>query len=266
MTTTPTPTPAPTPPTIPGGPAASLRRILLVRHAECEMNLRLDTRIGGRSNGSPLTPLGVAQARALGARLARAITPAPASIHSSTAVRAAETAAACATAAGLPLSSITTSDALLELDMGDWEGADRAACYGGPGVLDAIRADPTGWAAPGGESQAAVEARMAAYLETAVLPTVAPGGPPALVVGHGLAIKCLLRRVLAADPARFAARNVRLDNTALVEIALCGSVAASPWPGWDAVPRDAWHVLRVNDAGHCEGLDGSGGQEERLGA
>lgn len=36
-------------------------RILLVRHGECHMNLEVDKFIGGRTNHSPLTPLGVAQ-------------------------------------------------------------------------------------------------------------------------------------------------------------------------------------------------------------
>ena len=166
--------------------------------------------------------------------------------------------------------------------MGAWEGAPRAACYT-PATLAAIAADPAGWAPPGGgESQAAVEARMAAYVATSILPALAPGGPPAVLVGHGLAIKCLLRRVLAADPARFAIRNVRLDNTSVTEVGVCGA-GEGWWAGWGAEggggggggeasgdgalphPRDAWHVLRVNDAAHCEGLGGGGGGEERVG-
>lgn len=48
-------------------------QVLLVRHAQCEMNLEIDKRIGGRTNHSPLTPLGEAQARALGAHLRAAM-------------------------------------------------------------------------------------------------------------------------------------------------------------------------------------------------
>jgi broad specificity phosphatase PhoE len=146
--------------------------------------------------------------------------------------------------------------------MGAWEGADRAACYS-EAALAAIRADPAGWAPPGGgESQAAVEARMARYVARAVLPTLVPGGPPAVLVGHGLAIKCLLRRILASDPARFAARNIRLDNASLTEVGLCGEVEEEG--GWPTA-RDAWHVLRVNDTGHCDGVGAWTGQEERFG-
>lgn len=210
--------------------------------------------------------MGLAQAAALGARLAKgggsSIAPLFACIHSSTAVRAVGTAAAIARAAGLdPSSSIIQSPDLLELDMGAWEGGDRAACYNDD-TLAAIDADPTGWAPPGGgESQAGVEERMAAYVASSILPTLVPGGPPGVLVGHGLAIKCLLRRILGSDPAVFAARNVRLDNTGITEVGLGGS---EDWSG--AVRRDAWHVLRVNDAAHCEGLNGGHeGGEERVG-
>eukprot|EP00959_Pyramimonas_sp_CCMP1952_P436669 9143676-Pyramimonas_sp.AAC.1 len=52
--------------------ASALRRILFVRHGECEMNLtvtdkvRLSESVGGRSNPSPLTQKGVEQAVFLG--------------------------------------------------------------------------------------------------------------------------------------------------------------------------------------------------------
>lgn len=193
-------------------------------------------------------------------------TPLFASIHASTAVRAVGTAAAIAAAAGLdPVRALTTSPSLLELDMGAWEGADRAACYS-PATLEDIDADPTGWAPPGGgESMAAVEARMAAYVASTILPGLSPGGPPAVLVGHGLAIKCLLRRILASDPATFAARNVRLDNTSITEVGLCGrAVLVGAWGGPGSFRRDAWHVLRVNDTAHCEGLGVHSG-EERVG-
>lgn len=63
------------------------------------MNLVVDQKIGGRTNHSPLTPLGEAQARALGAHLRRELAQAqcpPERCHffSSTAVRAVDTARA----------------------------------------------------------------------------------------------------------------------------------------------------------------------------
>jgi len=76
-----------------------MKRVLLVRHGQCEMNLTLDGHIGGQQNHSPLTPLGTQQAAALGASLAAALAhagvqPSQVRVFSSTAVRAVGTAQA----------------------------------------------------------------------------------------------------------------------------------------------------------------------------
>ncbi|MDQ1080729.1 histidine phosphatase family protein [Pseudoroseomonas cervicalis] len=80
-------------------------------------------------------------------------------------------------------------DRLLELDFGAWEGRPwddipRAA-------LDAWAADPLGFAPPGGESGAALIARVRDF--AAALP------PRALVIGHGGPLK-LLADLLAGRP------------------------------------------------------------------
>ena len=61
----------------------------------------------------------------------------------------------------------------------------------------------------------------------------------------------LLREGLRAfmqkhHPAAFAARNVALDNTGIVEVAHDARAAG------EGRARDAWHVVRVNDAAHLE--------------
>jgi hypothetical protein len=144
------------------------------------------------------------------------------------------------------------------------EGCLRTECYTQV-VLDAIAADPLGFAAPGGESQGAVEARMMRIITDRVLPALTPGGPPAVIVTHGLAIKwyapalalgacvqhataCLppklqnctlllcsfLRGVLGSNPRM--TWKIALGNASLTEVA---------WA--DAGPAPGWHVLRVND-------------------
>ena len=75
----------------------AMLKVLLLRHAQCEMNLHITERIGGRTNASPLTSLGELQARALGAHLQAALLhagtpPQQLSFYSSTAVRAVATA------------------------------------------------------------------------------------------------------------------------------------------------------------------------------
>lgn len=67
------------------------------RCPQCEMNLHVTERIGGRTNHSPLTPLGEAQAAALGAQLRaelahHGVQPHRVRVFSSTAVRAVDTA------------------------------------------------------------------------------------------------------------------------------------------------------------------------------
>ncbi|GBF89533.1 hypothetical protein Rsub_02251 [Raphidocelis subcapitata] len=222
-----------------------MRRILLVRHGQSEMNLIQAKIVGGQSNSSPLTPLGEWQADALGRHLARLLHPhpAPALVASSTAVRASDTARRLLAAAGLPAVEVEESEALLELDQGEWEGAARAECYTAA-ALAAIQADPWHFAAPGGESQADVERRATAHVLEGVMPRLRPGGPPGVVVAHGLTIKCFLRGVLGSAPAN--SWKIRLDNTAVVEV------------GWvDSGPAAGWHLLRVNDAAHllAEGVE-----------
>ena len=218
-------------------------RLLLVRHAECDMNLTLSTHVGGRATESPLTALGRAQAAALGARLAGGgVGSGIASLHASPAVRAVDTAAAVAAACGLPPDAVTLHDDLHEIDMGAWSGKARELCYT-KSARAAIDADPAGFAPPGGESQAAVEARVSACV-AGIMGGLAPGGGPGVAVAHGLAIKCFLRGVMHADAASFAARNIGLANTGIVEVAHDGR----------ASERERWHVLRVNDAAHLESL------------
>lgn len=275
-----------------------MQHILLIRHAECVMNLHLATTIGGRANDSPLTKRGRAQAAALGERLARL--PAnqrPSLLFASTAVRARETAEAISKALREKSSGggektcipVRLHEELLEIEMGEWAGKDRKETYTAE-VLARIRASPLDFAAPGGESQRQVEERVARLIEERVLPAAAAaeaaeknrtgGGdnsesskkalPVVAVVAHGVSIKTLLRRVLASDPARFAAaRNIGLANTGICEIALDTTRTKSfhsddpskkdDGPSSDsaaeaAVDREKWHLIRINDAAHLEGL------------
>ena len=66
-------------------------RVLLIRHAESEANTAPEL-VGGRSNHVRLTPLGRAQAKALGQRLKHVLANPNVSLHSSSAQRTQETA------------------------------------------------------------------------------------------------------------------------------------------------------------------------------
>jgi probable phosphoglycerate mutase len=223
------------------------------------MNLELATKIGGRSNPSPLTPLGERQSRALGRHMRRLATAAGTAppFFASTAVRAYETARLMLEEMGHddPAAHLTTSERLLELDMGDWEGCSRSECYC-PENLAIIEANTQTFAPPGGESQLQVEQRMVAFIEEVVKPAAAKAreqGLPAVVVGHGLAFKTLLRHVLDSDPRM--SRKIVLHNTAVTELGWVESEkgdggAGLPGGGGTGGLQAGWHVLRVNDTSH----------------
>lgn len=280
-----------------------MQHILLIRHAECVMNLHLASTIGGRANDSPLTKRGKAQAAALSERLAALPENLrPSLLFASTAVRARETAEAISRALkethaiAIP---VQLEEELLEIEMGEWAGKDRKAIYT-PEVLSRIREEPLDFAAPGGESQRQVEERVARCVEGRVLPAAATAAaaatakkknisdssnvktlplPVVAVVAHGVSIKTFLRRVLASDPLKFAAaRNIALSNTGICEIALDTSTRKSshdednPSKIDDSAAgpadREKWHLIRINDAAHLEGLadvfeeEGEGEEEE----
>ncbi|KAI7842584.1 hypothetical protein COHA_003688 [Chlorella ohadii] len=243
-------------------------RILLVRHGQCDMNLTVDQRIGGRTNHSPLTPLGERQAQALGAHLRAALAhagvqPQRCAFFSSTAVRAVDTARLVMQALDVPTDKLTSSEQLLELDQGQWEGAVRRECFT-PELTAAFAADP--WRQ--------VEQRMTQYLVQQVLPHARPDAP-AIVVSHGMAIKSFMRGVLHSLPTM--SRNIALANTSVTEVGFIPAkhsssgtsnggagnsggqaaiVDSSREPAADGRPSNgsmaggSWHVLRINDTAH----------------
>lgn len=137
-----------------GGGGAMTTTILLVRHAAHD---HLGHVLSGRMPDIPLNAAGRAQARALGARLARVPL---AAIYTSPVQRARETATAIAAAAGEAVPE--TADALDEIDFGAWTGQTFAALDGDPA-----------WAAwnmrrgsalpPGGEAMRDVQARAMGF-------------------------------------------------------------------------------------------------------
>ena len=100
---------------------------------------------------------------------------------------------------------------LEEMTQGDWEGQPRSECYTEK-TCAAIDADPRGFAAPGGESKADVEARAVQAIEK-----YACAGERTCIVNHGIVAKCFLRHVLGSDWATL--HEVGLENTGLMRFA-----------------------------------------------
>lgn len=127
--------------------------LAFVRHGETAPNV--EGRLLGRSD-PPLTDRGRVQARAVAAYAASL---GALRVYTSPLRRAVETAAEVAAASGL---EVVIDERLVEIDYGEWEGKDLAGIP--HEVVRRWREDPT-FAPPGGESLAAVVARVADFCE-----------------------------------------------------------------------------------------------------
>ncbi len=204
--------------------------LYLIRHAESVLNLDYAHVIGGRTNAVPLTSEGIRQAERLGPRLSAEKIVFD-HVYSSTAVRAWTTARHTGKTMhpGFTLESVVQDERLLELDQGAWEGKPREEIYTSE-TLAKIRADPWEFRPPQGESQRDVEERMYRWMKQTALPV--HDGVIA-VFTHGMAIKCLLRKILDFDSKM--TYKLEIDNTAITHLR------------YDLY---GWHLATINDTGH----------------
>lgn len=158
-----------------------------IRHGESEMNTTPHL-ICGRSNHTPLTSIGAAQAEACGKAL-RKLGIMPDAVYTSPAVRTQHTAQLTLRTLRCSLTP-HISPHLQELHQGAWEGKVRAHFYT-PITLAKVAIQGKDFAAPGGESMRQVGERMAAWLNQAVRTARQQQHATILVFGHGMAIKCL---------------------------------------------------------------------------
>lgn len=196
----------------------SRARLVLVRHGQTEANVRKE--LDSRPPGAPLNAIGLAQAVALGERLADEPVTA---VYASQATRAQETAAPVAAAHRLPVEVI---GGVHEVFVGDLEGRfDIEArerfdeTYGAwwSGDLDAHL--------PGGESARDLRARFLPAVEE----IVTAGTGTVVLVSHGAAIR-LAAAALLGDTAE----TRYVPNTGLVIL----RVAPRGWEleHWDEAP------------------------------
>ncbi|MFV0363347.1 MAG: histidine phosphatase family protein [Suipraeoptans sp.] len=102
---------------------------------------------------------------------------------------------------------------LQELSQGDWEGKLRFEIYT-PEQLTEINSNQWLFTPPNGESQKEVEERMLAFISSEILSEHTEGN--FLIVGHGIAFKCLLRGIL--DISSQMAYKLSIDNTSLTKL------------------------------------------------
>jgi probable phosphoglycerate mutase len=154
--------------------------ILFVRHGETEANRR---RLALGRADPPLTERGNEQAEAVAHRLSSLGVSA---VYASPLLRARETAAKIAMAAGVEMS---VDDRLVELDYGEWDG--RSFPDLPPEELRRWRDDPS-FAPPGGESLRTVAERVAGFC------TEHLEGETVVAVSHVSPIKCAVTWALGA--------------------------------------------------------------------
>jgi broad specificity phosphatase PhoE len=175
-------------------------RLILARHGRTASNV--GKVLDSRPPGAPLDEVGLAQAAALGQRLA--VDPVTA-VYASPATRAQQTAAPVAAAHGLPVQVI---DGVQEVFCGDLEGRadpesreqfDRTYAAWWQGDLDAHL--------PGGESAHDLRARYVPAVEA----ITAGARDTVVLVSHGAAI-----RLAAAALLNETAETLYVPNTGLV--------------------------------------------------
>jgi broad specificity phosphatase PhoE len=146
--------------------------LLLVRHGQSEWNAA--GLMQGQTVHVPLTELGHAQAIAAAAELAPLR---PGALLSSDLLRAVQTAEHCARATGLV---VRTTPALREQSYGELEGRPSRELW------DVVDWTDPHWSARGGESQAELHARVAAFLKELC---VEPPADVIVLVTHGDTIR-----------------------------------------------------------------------------
>lgn len=205
--------------------------IYLIRHAESTGNVQSHI-VGGRSNHLLLTEKGEKQAIVLGKWLAKKGIFFD-RVFASVAIRAKETARLVCQEINLPTAEIYIEEDLVELCQGDWTGRLREEVYT-EAALKAIQDDPWNFKAPGGESQKEVEERVYDWFEMNILPLFEQNLKIA-IFSHGVAIKCLFRKIAGANPA--ITYRLAIENTSVTQYLF---------------DERGWHVRRLNDFGHLE--------------
>ena len=189
-------------------------RLYLVRHGTHGLVGKV---LAGRLPGVSLSDAGRAQANALAAFFAGM--PDVASVVSSPLERCIETATPIADRLGL---TVVESEALNELDCGEWTGA----------TFDALASDPrwTAWnsergrtVVPGGESAEQVQARVMIVVER----YAADDEKPAVIVTHSDVIKIAVLTLLGAS----------LDLHDRLEIEPASITTVDLWPGGGKIVR-----------------------------
>jgi probable phosphoglycerate mutase len=204
-----------------------MTRILLARHGETDWNR--EGRWQGHSN-QPLNATGMAQAEALGRRLARERIDA---LYTSDLLRASQTAAAVSRETGL---DAIPTPGLREVDVGDLAGLDRAAAAERfPDWYTRWREDGAVDRYPGGETFTDLRARAVSAIERIA---ARHAGGTAVAVCHNGIVRAVVLHILGLEPH---------DRRRVAAGANCSLTIVER-------QRRRMVLVALNDAGHLEGV------------
>ena len=190
--------------------------LYLIRHGATEANLARPARLQGRRHNPPLAQLGMRQAEAT--RDFLAIRPID-HCYSSPLLRAVQTASIVAAPHGLSPQPI---DALIECDIGRWEGLDWQTIRSqDPEGFQRFHANPAVFGYPGGESFRDVYERVAPVLDELLQ---RHEGESILVVAHHIVNRTYLAGLLGLSPDQ--AKLVTLDNCGISVVVRQGTQTA----------------------------------------
>jgi probable phosphoglycerate mutase len=187
---------------------------VLARHA---VTAQTGPLLSGRAPGIDLSEDGRRQAEALGERLA----PLPvAAVYASPIERTTQTAQAVAARHGLDVQALP---GVLEADYGEWTGQ-KLVDLAKTDLWKVVQRAPSRAAFPGGESLAAMQARMVAALDALVvehpgdlLVVVSHADPIKAAIAHYTGVHLDLFQRIVVSPASVTAFHLSSDGVAMIK-------------------------------------------------
>jgi phosphoserine phosphatase len=210
--------------------------IYLIRHAQSFANANTNELIG-QPNDTPITDIGVRQAKLLAKRFVEEKVKFDV-IHSSIYKRAWQTANILQEKIGFK-KDIRYSDAIVEYNSGDFRGKKRVDILN-KYALPMLNLQ-MGFNFPGGESLNKVERRAANWLEDTVIyndKLYETDHCNIAIVSHGILIKTLLHYIMNFEQSFV--HRMKLHNTGICKLKYHKS--------------EGWQVCSINDIGHLRDL------------
>jgi broad specificity phosphatase PhoE len=196
-----------------------LIEVLLIRHAQSEANINAHL-VGGRTETTPLSPLGQQQAQQLGSLL-YSNAKKPTKIIASPAVRAQQTAR-IVMAEFVDMPAIETVHEVHEMSQGTFEGQPREQVYTAKARQ---RMEVSGKAfkldCPEAESMDDVAKRMNTFITQTV--QQAQAGDMVFIFTHGVAISCYVSHVLNLNHEETFQLTRRLPNASVTKLLFTNS-------------------------------------------